>query len=62
MLFDSANVEISRIAYHSEGLISSEEATEPRRYMRVLSGQVPFDEQTMLASHSGEAARETVAA
>jgi hypothetical protein len=40
MLFDSAAVEISRLAYHSEGLISSEDATQPQRYMRVLSGQV----------------------
>lgn len=40
MVFDSATVEVSRLAYHSEGLISSEEATKPRKFMRTLSGQV----------------------
>lgn len=39
-VFESASVSIQRLAYHSDGLISSEEATEPRRYMRTLSGEV----------------------
>ncbi|MGH2608053.1 MAG: hypothetical protein ACRDHF_03100 [Tepidiformaceae bacterium] len=40
MVFDSAMVEIQRLDYHSEGLISSEDATAPRHWMRTLSGQV----------------------
>jgi hypothetical protein len=40
MVFDSAEVIIQRLDYHSEGLISSEDATAPRHYMRVLSGEV----------------------
>ncbi len=40
MLFDHNDVSIHRMAYHSEGLYSSEEATAPRRYMRVLAGEV----------------------
>lgn len=40
MLFDATEVAIQRLAYHSEGLISSEDATAPRRYMRTLSGEV----------------------
>ncbi|MEX2080187.1 MAG: hypothetical protein WEC33_01105, partial [Dehalococcoidia bacterium] len=28
------------LSYHSEGLISSEEATSPRAFMRILSGEV----------------------
>lgn len=35
-----AHVAIQRLAYHSEGLISSEEATEPRKFMRTLGGDV----------------------
>ncbi len=40
MVYDSATVSIHRLAYHSEGLISSEEATAPRRFMRTLTGDV----------------------
>jgi hypothetical protein len=40
MVYESAEVSIHRMAYHSEGLYSSEEATEPRRYMRTLRGEV----------------------
>jgi hypothetical protein len=40
MLYESSEVSIQRLAYHSEGLISSEEATAPRKYMRTLSGHV----------------------
>jgi len=40
MLYESSDVSIQRLAYHSEGLISSEEATAPRKYMRTLSGHV----------------------
>jgi len=39
-VFDSAHVAIQRLGYHSEGLISSEDATRPRRYMRTLEGGV----------------------
>ncbi len=40
MLYEHSEVHIQRLSYHSEGLISSEEATTPRRYMRTLSGEV----------------------
>ena len=40
MVFESAEVAIQRLDYHSEGLISSEEATAPHRYMRTLTGEV----------------------
>ncbi|MDZ7728565.1 MAG: hypothetical protein U5Q44_10455 [Dehalococcoidia bacterium] len=40
MVFDSSEVSIHRLAFHSEGLMSSEDATAPRRYMRILSGDV----------------------
>lgn len=40
MVFDSSEVAIHRLSFHSEGLMSSEDATEPRRYMRILSGDV----------------------
>ncbi|MGI8926792.1 MAG: hypothetical protein ACR2HN_09135 [Tepidiformaceae bacterium] len=40
MVYDGSEVAIHRLAYHSEGLISSEEATEPRRFMRTLEGEV----------------------
>lgn len=40
MVYDASEVSIHRLSYHSEGLISSEEATEPRRYMRTLTGEV----------------------
>lgn len=39
-VYDASEVAIHRLSYHSEGLISSEEATEPRRYMRTLTGEV----------------------
>ncbi|MCK9518632.1 MAG: hypothetical protein M0R74_06335 [Dehalococcoidia bacterium] len=40
MVFEASDVSIHRLSYHSEGLISSEDATAPRRYMRVLAGDV----------------------
>ena len=40
MVFESSEVSIQRLAYQSEGLITSEDATSPRRYMRILSGEV----------------------
>jgi hypothetical protein len=40
MVYHSADVSIHRLAYHSEGLISSEDATAPRKYMRTLAGEV----------------------
>lgn len=40
MIYEATEVSIHRLSYHSEGLISSEEATEPRRYMRTLTGEV----------------------
>jgi hypothetical protein len=40
MVYDASDVSIHRLAYHSEGLISSEEATAPRHYMRTLTGEV----------------------
>lgn len=40
MVFEASEVQIERLSYHSRGLISSEEATAPRRYMRTLSGEV----------------------
>jgi hypothetical protein len=40
MVYESSTVAIHRLAYHSEGLISSEEATAPRRYMRTMYGDV----------------------
>ena len=40
MVYEEASVSIHRLAYHSEGLMTSEDATAPRRYMRVLSGEV----------------------
>ena len=40
MVYSGSEVAIHRLAYHSEGLISSEDATEPRRYMRTLRGEV----------------------
>jgi hypothetical protein len=40
MVYDASEVSIHRLAYHSEGLISSEDATAPRHYMRTLSGEV----------------------
>jgi hypothetical protein len=40
MVYEASQVSIHRLAYHSEGLISSEDATAPRRYMRTLSGDV----------------------
>lgn len=40
MVFEHANVVIQRLAYHSEGLMTSEDATAPRKYIRVLGGDV----------------------
>ncbi|MEO8541506.1 MAG: hypothetical protein ABI577_17315 [bacterium] len=40
MVYDDTKVNIHRLAYHSEGLMTSEDATAPRKYMRVLSGEV----------------------
>ena len=40
MVYEASEVSIHRLAYHSEGMISSEDATEPRRYMRTLTGDV----------------------
>lgn len=40
MVFDGSDVSLLRLAYHSEGLISSEEATAPLHYMRVMTGHV----------------------
>jgi hypothetical protein len=40
MIYEHSEVAILRHAYHSEGLISSEDATAPRRYMRTLTGDV----------------------
>lgn len=40
MVYESAAVAIQRLSYHSEGMISSEDATAPKRYMRVLTGDV----------------------
>ncbi len=40
MVYHSSQVSIQRLSYHSEGLISSEEATAPRKFMRTLSGEV----------------------
>ncbi|MFN0094726.1 MAG: hypothetical protein ACKVVT_08100 [Dehalococcoidia bacterium] len=40
MVYHSAAVSMHRLSYHSEGLISSEEATEPRKFMRTLTGEV----------------------
>lgn len=40
LVYDASEVSILRLSYHSDGLISSEEATEPRKFMRVLEGEV----------------------
>ena len=40
MVYHSAQVSIQRLSYHSDGLISSEDATAPRKFMRRLSGEV----------------------
>ncbi len=40
MIYDASEVSIHRLSYHSDGLISSEDATAPRRYMRTLAGEV----------------------
>jgi hypothetical protein len=40
MVFELSAVSILRLAYHSEGLISSEEATAPHKFMRIMSGTV----------------------
>jgi hypothetical protein len=40
MVYERTEVSIQRLSYHSEGLISSEEATMPQRYMRTMRGEV----------------------
>ncbi len=40
MQFPSTQVTILRLAYHSAGLITSEEATTPRKYLRMVTGDV----------------------
>ena len=40
MVYESATVAVERLSYHSEGMISSEDATAPKRYMRVMVGDV----------------------
>jgi hypothetical protein len=40
LVYDASEVAILRLSYHSDGMISSEEATEPRKFMRVLKGEV----------------------
>ncbi len=40
MVYEDSKVSIHRLAYHSEGLMTSEDATAPRKYMRVLKGEV----------------------
>lgn len=40
MVYERSRTEILRLDYHSEGLISSEDATAPRHYMRTLRGDV----------------------
>lgn len=40
MVYESSSVSIQRMSYHSDGMISSEDATSPKRYMRTLSGEV----------------------
>jgi len=55
MVTESSRVTVYRLAFHSEGLISSEEATEPRRFMRTLSGDVrpgAHREFVMAVSHA----------
>ena len=36
----SVSASIHRLSYHSEGLISAEEATAPRRFLRLMTGEV----------------------
>lgn len=40
MIYHSAAVSIHRLSFHSAGLISSEDATAPRKFMRTLTGEV----------------------
>lgn len=40
LIYEETEVSIHRLSYHSDGLISSEEATEPRHWMRTLTGEV----------------------
>lgn len=40
MVYEHSDVKLQRLAYHSEGLYSSEEATAPLKYMRTLVGEV----------------------
>lgn len=40
LLRGHTDVSIHRLSYHSEGLISAEEATAPRRFLRLMTGEV----------------------
>lgn len=40
MVYDAGETSLERLAYHSEGLITAEEATAPQRYMRIMTGHV----------------------
>ena len=40
MVYEDTEAHIHRLSYHSEGLMTSEDATAPRKYMRVLHGDV----------------------
>ena len=40
LLRGRTDVSIHRLSYHSEGLISAEEATAPRRFLRLMTGEV----------------------
>lgn len=40
LLSGRTEASIHRLSYHSEGLISAEEATAPRRFLRLMTGEV----------------------
>jgi hypothetical protein len=40
MVADASRVSVLRLSFHSDGLMTSEDATAPRRYMRTLAGDV----------------------
>ena len=40
MVPEQTTVAIQRLAFHSQGLISAEEATAPRHFMRIMTGDV----------------------
>ena len=42
MVADASRVSVLRLSFHSDGLITSEDATAPRRYMRTLAGDVRY--------------------